>query len=667
MGLPGNRVTIARRPGLAKRAAGAAVVALGLAWAAPAAAQLSERDVLVYQAAFEAAALGAWDAVRQMARQAGDPVLAKVLDWVNMSNDEGDAGFRDIAAFIPANPDWPDQTGLRRQAEMRMPDDLPPAEVAAWFETYPPVSVEGVLRYGRALTALGRAEEAAGLARRQWRDISVSAQGEQDYLAAFGPYLGPDDHAARLDTLLWAGRDEEARRMLPLVAPGWRALGEARLHLADRADGVDALVRAVPPALANDEGLVYERVRWRRRAGLTDAAIALLESDQPAVLTHPTDWWRERHILARRLFEAGEYRRAYQVVGDHRQGDGFPQSQAEWLAGWLALRFLDEPQAAFRHFQALYHGVGSPISLARGAYWSGRALEAMGQTAEAERWYRLAAEHPSAFYGQLAAGRLGLPTVPALPPDPAAAPALVAAFEQNDLVRGAVALDQVAENARADLFLRQLGRNAASPAEVVLVGRLAKVLDRPHIAVWAAKQVVFDRVVLYETGYPVLPLGTAADGVEPALLLALMRRESEFNTTAVSPAGALGLMQLMPATATGVAERLGVDHSAGRLIADPGHNIRLGSAYLAQMLERFGGSYVLAVAAYNAGPGRVDGWLESLGDPRTGAIDVIDWIESIPIYETRNYVQRVLEDTQVYRLRLGGSPAVGALEADLAR
>jgi len=423
----------------------------------------------------------------------------------------------------------------------------------------------------------------------------------------------------------------------------------------------------VPLDLADDEGLIYERVRWRRRAGFTDSAIDLLEAEQPDVLVHPEAWWTERHILARRLFEAGEYERAYRLAGGHRQPDGFPRSQAEWLAGWLALGFLDDPEAAFGHFQTLYRTVGSPISLARGAYWSGRALGAMGRMEEAERWYRLAAEHPSAFYGQLAAGRLGLPTVPPLPPDPAATPAEEAAFETSELVRVTEALDAVGEDARADLFLRQLARNAETPAETVLVGRLAEALDRPHMAVWAAKQLVYDAVVLYETGYPVRVLNSAAAGVEPALLHALMRRESEFNSDAVSPAGALGLMQLMPATADTVAASLGVAHSPQRLTADPDHNVRLGSAYLAQMLERYRGSYVLAVAAYNAGPGRVDDWLEELGDPRAADADVIDWIESIPIYETRNYVQRVLEDTQVYRLRLGGAPTVGALEADLAR
>jgi soluble lytic murein transglycosylase len=593
--------------------------------------------------------------------------LAKVIDWASMSNPEGDAAFADIAAFIRDNPDWPDQAGLRREAESRMPDDLPPAEVVAWFEAYPAVGIDGVMRYAGALEALERTGEAAELIRRQWPDIGLSTQGQQDMLSAFGGHLGEADHAVRLDTLLWEGRTEEARRMLPLVGPGWRALGEARLRLADRASGVDALVDAVPPELAGDEGLIYERVRWRRRAGFTGSAVDLLEAEQPEALDHPDAWWTERHILARRLFEAGDHARAYRVASGHRQPDGFPRSQAEWLSGWLALSFLDDPEAAFRHFQALYHSVGSPISLARGAYWSGRALEATGRTEEAERWYRLAAEHPSAFYGQLAAGRLGLPTVPPLPADPAAPPDRAAAFETGELARVTEALDAVGEDARADLFLRQLARNAETPAETVLVGRLAEALDRPHMAVWAAKQLVYDAVVLYETGYPVRVLDTAAAGVEPALLHALMRRESEFNSGAVSPAGALGLMQLMPATADTVAARLGVDHNARRLTAEPDYNIRLGSAYLAEMLERYRGSYVLAVAAYNAGPGRVDDWLEERGDPRAAGVDVIDWIEGIPIYETRNYVQRVLEDTQVYRQRLGGSPTVGALEADLAR
>jgi soluble lytic murein transglycosylase len=632
----------------------------------PAQAQLAERELVLYEAALEATSLGAWDAARAMAGQAGDPVLAKIVDWIDMSNEGGDAGFADIAEFIRDNPHWPDGTGLRIQAERRMPAALPAEQVVAWFTDFPPIGVEGSLRYAEALAAVGREEDAAQFVRARWHGITLSAQGEEDFLSRVGSYLTGEDHIARLDTLLWDGRDSEARRQMARVDAAHRALAEARLALANRSAGVDAVVARVPSALQDDEGLMFERLRWRRRADLTEGALEML-ARQPEDLTRPTLWWTERNILTRRLFEAGAYRRAYDVASSHGQTDGFPKSQAEWLSGWIALRFLDEPATALAHFQELYNSVSSPISLARGAYWSARAYEAMGNAAEAERWFRTAGEHPIAFYGQLANDRLGRPTVPALPGDPPSPLPEAAAFESAELVRAARAFHQLGEDGRAELFIRRIGLNAETLAELALVGRLALDLGRPNLAVWAGKQRFFEGEVLFDVGYPVRSLSMADGRVDAALVHGLIRRESEFDPDAVSPAGARGLMQLMPATARAVARQAGLPYQRPRLTSDPDYNIRLGSTFLGDMLARFGGSYVLAIASYNAGPARVAGWIEEMGDPRRGDIDVIDWIESIPIYETRNYVQRVLEDVQVYRLRLGGAPTIGSLEADLAR
>ena len=296
------------------------------------------------------------------------------------------------------------------------------------------------------------------------------------------------------------------------------------------------------------------------------------------------------------------------------------------------------------------------------------AYEAMGQTADAQQWYQVAAQHRTAFYGQVAAGRLNQPTVPALPADPTADAATVAAFRADELVRAAVALSQIDQTVRTDVFLSALARTAdGSAVRRTLIAQLAAQLGRPNLTVRTAKGGIFEGVILYETGYPVISLAAADPRPERALVLALIRRESEFNVDIASSAGALGLMQLMPATARNVASQIGVQHTQALLTTDANHNILLGSTYLGDMLDRYNGSYILAIAAYNAGPGRVDGWIERLGDPRSGRVDVIDWIERIPIYETRNYVQRVLEDTQIYRMRLGETPVVGGLEADLAR
>lgn len=666
---------IAPRLGLAKRATGllaAGFLALASAFVtvhAAAQAPLSDRDTQIYARAFEAAERGAWDDARALARQAEDPLPAKVIHWLDLGRADTPFSFQEIAGFITQNPSWPGLGALRLQAERTMPPGLPADQVAAWFDAYPPQTFDAVMRYASALRAIGREGDALAFIRDRWVSIPVTSTQQQRLLAEYGAALGAEEHWARLDNLLWAGRADEARRMFPLVDEGRRALAEARLKLAGQETGVDAALARVPAHLAGDEGLVYERVRWRRRADRTDGAIELL-SGQPQVVSRPSAWWTERSILARRLFNSGDYAGAYAVASGHRQDDPSTLSEAEWLAGWIALRYLGDPARAIDHFARMYEVVGTPISLARGAYWLGRSYAALGEAAEAERWYRVAAQYDTVFYGQLAAGELGLPTVTSLSGSPSVPQEARVAFAGLELVQIARMLHQIGDLARAEQFLQRLASVQDDPITLTLVGDLALDLQLHHIAVRVGKQAVRGGLTLVDASFPVHAFETSDRRADPALVLALIRQESEFNTRAVSRAGARGLMQLMPATADSLASRMGVDHSTSRLTDDARHNVLLGSTYLANQIERFRGSYVLAVAGYNAGPNRVAGWLETMGDPRGGAMDlyqVIDWIEAIPLSETRNYVQRVLENTQVYRMRLGGSPELGGLERDLMR
>jgi len=587
-----------------------------------------------------------------------------------MRRDDTTAGFRAIAAFIEANPGWPGLTRLRLQAERTMPPDLPAVEVARWFDAYPAQTFDALTAHVEALDALGRGADADALARARWPDLRVTAAQQGVFLARFGAALGPTDHAARLDALIWEERLDEARRMLPLVDAGAAALGAARIRLAAREPGVDAAIEAVPAALADDEGLLWERLRWRRYYDLNDGAAEILDR-QPADPARPDAWWQERNILIRRAMDAGDHAHAYRLAAGHRQAEGFPLAQAEWLAGWTALRRLDRPDLAFGHFERLHANVSTPISLSRGAYWAGRAAAERGDAALARQWYERAAGHAATFYGQLAAGELGLPSVTGLPPDPAAPSEARAAFERRELVRVVADLRDLGLTGDwADPFLIALLLDAETAEDYALLTALAEAVERPDIVVAASRRAVFDDVVFGASAYPTVALPQADPRPERALVLGLIRQESGFDLDAVSRSGALGLMQLMPATAREVATDLGVPAEIGRLTTDAAFNIRLGSTYLGDRLDAFDGSYIAAVAAYNAGPTRVSRWLAADGDPRAGRMalyDVIDWIESIPIYETRNYVQRVLEATQVYRRRLGEAPRIGALEADLTR
>lgn len=633
-------------------------------------AVLSASDAALYRSALEAADADRWEEAHRLAGRAAERLPAKVVTWMQLADPSGGADFATIARFVRAHPDWPNLAALRRNAEMAIGPATDPQEIRAWFAVHPPLTGAGILHYATALDAAGMTAELTELVRSRWVQGGFGAREESDILSRFGRLLRASDHRARLDRLLWDGEGAAARRLLGLVDSGYRAVAEARLALADMRPGVDAAIGRVPASLADDPGLLYERMRWRRRSDQDAGAIEIL-LNRPAELGRPNAWWAEQHILARRAMERGDYALAYRLAAGHGQKDGFGFAQAEFLAGWLALRFLDRPADALRHFTLLHDGVSTPLSVSRGAYWAGRAAEALGRTEESLRWYGLAARHVTTFYGLLAAEKLGREKTFRLPDDPVVPAAASAAFLSNDMARLARMLNRISpDKDREAVFLRRFGSNAKTPAEFGAVARFALDMDRPDLAVWVAKQGVQNDVTLVEGGYPVIgpAAGTRhAAPVDPALVHSLIRQESTFNRRAVSPAGARGLMQLMPATAREVARRLGIRHDTSLLTEDPEHNIRLGSTYVREMLDRFGGSYILAIASYNAGPGRVAQWLERFGDPRSPAVDPIDWIEQIPIYETRNYVQRVMEGLYVYRARFDGGTYPLTLSADLRR
>ena len=535
--------------------------------------ELSATDRAVYASAFALAETGAWGAARTAAAQAGDPLLGKVLLWRDLQRADGTASFAEIARFIEANPDWPGLTQLRLQAERTMPQALPPADVAAWFDRYAPQTFDAVMRYVSALDARGRRDDADRLARERWPGIALTESQQQRFLARFGQALTGADHWNRLDGLIWGGRLDEARRMLGLVPADRRALANARILLAARENGVDAAIQVVPAALQDDEGLLWERLRWRRYYDRNDGAIELL-ARQPAEVSRPDDWWRERHIIVRRLIEERDYARAYAVAAGHVQTEGFPLAQAEWVSGWLALRFLDRPADALRHFQRLYQNVATPISLARGAYWSGRASAALGDAAAAERWYREAAAHTTVFYGQLAAGELGLPTITALPPDAQADEGARAEYAGRELVRIARQLSQLGLADAADPFLIRLTagyRNGAGvraadrPCLCRRIGDIAVAASRPpSMTTWGAARTP-TRVGVRRCRR------RGPSGAGPCCT-PLIRQESGCDRDAVSSAGARGLRQRMPATAETVAGGLGESTLDRPATVDPLHN-----------------------------------------------------------------------------------------------
>jgi soluble lytic murein transglycosylase len=631
---------------------------------------LDPRQRELYTQVFAAVEAGRWEAARTLLARGGDPTAAKLFRWLELQSPRSGASFEDIVQFAEANPDWPSQETLARRAEEALLDRrVDDSIVLAWFGTRSPLTPDGAQRHAEALMAQGQREQGLRALRDYWvSGVFLEAQ-HQRWLRSFGSILTPADHWARLDRLLWEGRSDEARRMLGLVGAERRALAEARLRL--RAGGnTNQIVARVPAHLQRDPGLLYESMRNRRRNNDEAGARAIL-ANLPADLGRPEIWFPERAVLARRSIVAGRGREAFEAVRDHgvRPDQGANFVEAEFLTGWIALRHLNEPATARRHFERLAEAARTPVSRARGAYWMGRALEAQNQAAQAREWYGRASQFHTAYYGQLAMSRLDALgarvawPAPVLPTDEERR-----AFQAAELPRAVRILRETREDSRIRPLLVRMASVAKTPGEHALVSELAIQLGRSDWAVIVGKRSAqAGGVQLHDLGWPIVPL--TGESPERALTYAIVRQESQFESQVVSRAGARGLMQLMPATARAVARSEGTlaGHTDAKLF-EPAYNIRLGRAFLQQMVEEFGGSYVLAAAAYNAGPGRAREWIRNSGDPRDANVDAIDWIETIPFEETRNYVQRVMENLQVYRRNLQGPQiAAAAHERDLKR
>ncbi len=623
---------------------------------------LSSADRQIYRDAFAAAKSGNWPAAERDAAQGKDPLPRKVLRWLEYRSGSG-ASFSEIADFVKNNPDWPGKKRLRQRAE-EIVAGVPDPVLRDWFKQFPPLTPYGKLREAELLLAAG--QQAAGLAeiRDVWINAELSAFDEKSILQRFPHIIRNEDHIKRLDRLVWDGLAESAHRVMARVPSDYRLLADARLKLAAFQPGVEGAVAKVPAYLQNDPGLQYERLRWRRRKEFYDSAIEIL-LNPPKDLVRPAAWWVERQALARHVLVEGKSALAYKLVVKHGLSEGPAYAEAEFFAGWLVLRFQHDPHAAYDHFVALYNAVKLPISLARGSYWAGRAAEELKSAKLAADWFGTAAKHSTTYYGQLAAAKIG--ESPRIAPEPKAEPAVVAEFHRRELVRVVEMLAEIGDDDHVNSFAERLSDLAKTPEEHAMLAQLTDSIGRPDLSIAVAKKAGYAGVPLVNHGYPVRDLPPGGSEVERPLLLAMTRQESAFDRGAVSSAGARGLMQLMPGTASQIAKSRQIPFSASRLLTDPRYNLTLGRAYVEDLLGRFNGSYVLSIAAYNAGPARVHEWMDDFGDPRAKKADVVDWVESIPFNETRNYVQRVLENLQIYRMRLGGRAVALSLVSDLGR
>ncbi|MGU3546487.1 transglycosylase SLT domain-containing protein [Methylobacterium sp. A52T] len=601
-----------------------------------------------------------------------DPAAKALLEWVAIRAGAG-IGFNRTVAFVRANPDWPAGPLLRRRAEEALlSEKKPPATVRAYFATAKPVSAPGKFALALALRADGCDADAAEMVRDLWRTESFGRSLEAKVLDAFPDALTRVDHRYRMERALLKDDWESAGRAAGYAGGAYASLVRARRAVEDKSSGAAAALAAVPPSLRGDASYIFSRAQYFRRADKPEAAAAVLAAapSNPDVLVDGDEWWIERRIVARKLLDLGDARTAYAVASQPAARSPEKRIEAEFHAGWIALRFTGDPAAAAQHFARVAAIAESPISVARAAYWQGRAAEALGQSEEAKRFYERAALQPIAYYGQVARARLGQTSLPLRAPADLEG-AERQAFDGRLSIRALRLLGEAGIKELALPLYIDAARDLSDPRELQALGDLATDMKDARALVAIGKLAVQRGLPLDAHAYPTIGIPTyetftAVPQVERAMVYAIARQESQFDPRAQSGVGARGLMQMMPATAQRTARRVSTAFDVDRLTSDPAYCAKLGQAHLGELMEDWRGSYVLAFASYNAGGGNVKKWIDAYGDPRKGDVDVIDWVERIPFTETRNYVQRVMENLQVYRTRLDSRSAL-LIEGDLHR
>ncbi len=598
-----------------------------------------------------------------------DPVARKLAEWLILRNDDNGASVDRYRAFVSANPSWPSQTFLRRRLEAALWDDhRDDATVWSWFENESPISAKGRFALAKVMIGRGDRANAERLVREAWRGDGMSEDTESTALDLFGALLTAGDHKARMDNLLY-GTEQEAggMRAAKRLGLGHVALAKARIASNRKASNARALLEAVPSELRGDPGYTFAKIQLlRREEKFAEAAQLMLGAPKdPSRLHNLDEWWIERRLLSRKMLDVGEHRTAYLIARDAAlPSRDIYKTEQEFTAGWIALRFLNDPAVAAQHFARIGVGSVNPTALARAGYWQGRAAEAAGRAQEARAAYGRAAEQSTSYYGQLARAKLGLPQLELN----GAPTGRGRGVERLEIVRAVQLLYELDEGEVAIPIFADMGENGDPDALVGLAELTARNNDaRAMLLLGKAalnRGLPFDHYAYPVNGIP--PFKQFGPEVEPSVVYSIARQESAFNQAVVSPAQAYGLMQVTPDAGRYVTKRAGVSFDLSRMKTDPVYNATLGAAELGGLLEDYRGSYIMTFAGYNAGRGSVKKWVERYGDPRDPKVDAVDWVEQIPFSETRNYVQRIMENLQVYRARFGGGSRL-QIEADLHR
>jgi soluble lytic murein transglycosylase len=632
----------------------------------------SEADVNALKEVIRAARSGKTSDADAAERSIHDPLARKLAEYVILRSNDTSPSFPRYAAFLAANPDWPHAALFRRRAENALwNDQLDDATVRAFFAHHAPTTAKGRYMLARALLAAGDRAGAAELVRYAWRNEDCSHDVEKRVLEMFGDLLTRADHKARMEHRLYDDDAEAGLRAAERLGGTDLLVARARAAVIRRKHNAKDLLDDVPRSARSEPGYIFARAQWLRREGKPEEAgrLILSASHDAAALVDANQWWLEERVLIRKLLDDHDAQTAYRIARDAPDpAQGNWRVDKYFTAGWIALRFLHDPKTAAAHFAKIVQGTKNPHALSRGGYWQGRAADALGDHAHAKRFYEMAAHYTATYYGQLARARLGLSDLGLRGP-PALMPKERDVLSRLEVVRAVELLYKLDERDMIASIYADLGETANDIAGMAMLGELAAKHKDGRAMVLLGSGAYGRGLPLDYYAYPVVGLPhytPVAPPIEPAVTYSIARQESHFNQKVVSPAHAMGLMQVTPEAARDTARRFKVHYDRKRLLTDPVYNMQMGAAELSNLLRYYNGSYLLTFAGYNAGMGRVRQWMKVYGDPRDPDVDPVDWVERLPFSETRNYVMRIMENLQVYRARFGGGHGL-VIEADLRR
>jgi soluble lytic murein transglycosylase len=603
-----------------------------------------------------------WINALKTANKAKDKSIYNFIQWRHLLTKGNKASFYEYLNFINSNPNYPRIGRIKYLAEHKLSNEkITPGKIIDWFGDEEPLSGYGKMILGESYILTGQIEQGKKLIKEGWITAELSKTDLRFFRKKFKKHLNADDYIKRADFLAWENKYWDLKRMLRYLPKDYELLYNARQLLMSKSYGVDQAIKNVPDRFKNDAGLNFDRLKWRRKRGRIDssAEILLNVKNTKDYLVRPDKWWDEREIISRSLIYEKKYELAYKIASNHTLIEGSDYAAAEWMSGWIALSFLDDPLLSKDHFQNFYNNVSYPISTSRGAYWLARSYKALGDNENSKKWFEEAAKYLTTYYGQLAFLELNPNENFELSKDMEVDKKYRENFYSKELVKITYLLDELDEDKYTKFILRHLANENIENGSEILASELSTNIGRFDFAIQIAKIASYEKRFHNKFNYPIISTPKNINGrkiPESAFILSIIRQESEFDLSANSHAGAKGLMQLMPYTAKLVAKQAKLPYVKSRLTTDPEYNINLGSHYIAGLILDYDGAYPYAIAAYNAGPNRVKYWKKINKDPQKKQIDYVDWIELIKFRETRNYVQRVLENYNVYRYILEQRP-----------